>query len=138
MTKFTLDLGKLTKAARQSPRAIGLGGRRAFDDIRDDWVRGAVDLAPIDSANLRRQISGKVGGLGDGAYVEVKANAIQDTGGKRFNYAYYIHEQNAGGRTLKISGAEKKFLDVALERRKAEYKRWLENEIMAELKKMGW
>lgn len=138
MTSFTLDLGKLLKAVRQSPEAAGRGAKLALGDIKDDWVRGAVDLAPIDSSNLRRQIKGTTGGIGLNKYVEVEANATQDTGGKRFNYAYYIHEQNAGGRTLRLAGAEKKFLDAALERRKAEYKRWLEEDIKAELRKAGW
>lgn len=138
MTGFTLDLGKLMRAVSQSPQAAGRGAKLAMGDIKDDWVRGAVDLAPVDSANLRRQIEGKAGGGGLNKYVEVSANASQDTGGRRFNYAYYIHEHDAGGRTLKLSGAEKKFLDAALEKRKSEYKRWLEEEIIAELKRAGW
>lgn len=138
MTKFTLDLGKFMKAVQQSPQAAGRGAKLALGDIKDDWVRGAVDLAPIDSSNLRKQIEGKSGGVGLNKYVEVSANATQDTGGKRFNYAYYIHEHNAGGRTLKLAGAEKKFLDAAMEKRKSEYRRWLEEEIIAELKKAGW
>lgn len=138
MTRFSLDLGRLRRAARQAPQAAARGAKLALDDIKDDWVRGAVDLAPLDTGNLRRQINGKTGGAGLTQFLEVEANASQDTGGKRFNYAYYIHEMNAGGRTLRLSGAEKKFLDVALERRKAEYKRWLEEEITAELRRAGW
>lgn len=137
MADFTLDISKLAKAIRQSPEAAGRGATRALGDIKDDWVRGARDIAPVDSTNLRKQIKGDASG-GLGGNVEIHANATQDTGGKRFNYAYYIHEQDAGGRSLKLAGAEKKFLDVALEKRKADYQRWLEHEIKAELKKAGW
>lgn len=138
MAEFSLDMSKFKRAMQQTPQAVGRGAQVALRDIKDDWVRGAVDIAPLDKANLRRQINGKTGGTGLDRFVEIEANASQYTGGKRFNYAYYIHEKDAGGRTLKLSGAEKKFLDVALERRKVEYQRWLEEEIKAELKKLGW
>ncbi|QIG62526.1 hypothetical protein [Sporosarcina phage Lietuvens] len=136
MADFVIDFGKLTKAIKQSPEAAGRGATRAMGDIKNDWQRGAVDIAPMDSTNLRQQIKGEVKG-GLGGNVEIHANATQATG-RRFNYSYYIHEQNAGGKSLKLAGAEKKFLDVALEKRKGEYKRWLEEEIKAELRKAGW
>lgn len=138
MSEFTLDLGRLSKAIRQAPQAAGMGATRVLGDIKDDWVREAIDIAPLDKRMLRDSIHGEVINPGTSGSVEVHANAAQNTGGKRFNYAYYIHEMNAGGRTLKLAGAEKKFLDVALERRRAEYQRWLEDEIKAELKKAGW
>jgi len=138
MAEFTLDMSKFKRAVRDAPDVVGKGAKTALGDIKDDWVRSAVDIAPLDTSNLRKQIHGEVGGSGIDGFIEIEANATQNTGGKRFNYAYFIHEQNAGGRALKHAGAEKKFLAVSLERRNAEYQRWLEEEIEAELKKAGW
>lgn len=138
MAEFTLDIRKFKQAFTEAPGAAGRGAKRALGDIKDDWVRGAVDIAPVDKTTLRQAINGKTGGTGSDQFVEIQANATQDTGGKRFNYAYYIHEKDAGGRTLKLAGAEKKFLDVAMEKRQAEYQRWIEEEIMEELRKAGW
>lgn len=138
MAEFTLDISKFMRALEQSPEAAARGAILALGDIKDDWVRGAVDIAPLDKTTLRQSIKGKTGGTGANSFVEVEANATQDTGGKRFNYAYYIHERDAGGKKLKLAGAEKKFLDVAMEKRKAEYQKWLEEDIAEELKKAGW
>ncbi|WP_306464410.1 hypothetical protein, partial [Sporosarcina koreensis] len=136
--EFSLDVSKLLSAIDKSPKAVGRGATTAMGDIKDDWVRGAVDIAPLDTSNLRRQIHGEVVNPGMDGYVEIEANAFQDTGGKRFNYAYYIHEQDAGGGQLQTSGTEKKFLDKSLEQRKDEYQKWLEDDVMDELKKAGW
>lgn len=137
-TDFTLDIGKLTQAMKQSPEAVGKGATTAMYDIKDDWVREARDIAPIDTGNLRRQIIGDVKDLGKIPYVEVEANATQDTGGKRFNYAYYIHEMDAGGRQLRTPGTVKKFLDVSVDNRKSTYEKWLREEIENALKREGW
>ena len=138
MTEFTLNTRKLRNAMRVAPTAVGRGAKTALTDIKDDWVRGAVDIAPLDKTALRQSISGVVINPGMSGIVEIEANATQDTGGRRFNYAYYIHEENAGGRTLKLAGAEKKFLDEAMKRRKDEYQRWLIEEINEELRRAGW
>lgn len=138
MAEFSLDMSKFTRAMKRSPEAVGRGAAIALGDIKNDWVRESRDLAPLDKSHLRKQIRGDVVNPGISGMVEVHANAGQNVSGKRFNYAYYIHEQDAGGRTLRLAGAEKKFLDAALERRRSEYQRWLEEEIKAELKKQGW
>lgn len=138
MTEFTLDLSKLTRALSKSPEAAGRGAKLALGDIKRDWVREARDIAPIDSSNLRKQIQAEVFNPGVNGYVEIEANATQDTGGKRFNYAYYIHEQDAGGRQLRAPGTEKKFLDKSAEKQQSEWQRWLEEDIADELKKAGW
>ncbi|MGN7387726.1 hypothetical protein [Sporosarcina sp. SAFN-015] len=136
--EFSLDMSKFLRAIEKAPEAVGRGATNAMDEIKDDWVRGARDIAPLDSGNLRKQIHGEVAKPGANGYVEIKANAFQDTGGKRFNYAYYIHEQDAGGRQLRTPGTEKKFLDKSLDARKEEYQKWLEEDVMDELKKAGW
>ena len=138
--EFSLDMGRLTKAMRQSPKAVARGAATAMGDIKDDWVREARDIAPIDKGNLRTQIQGNVVGFGSNPYVEVEANATSITGGRRFNYAYYIHEGHmaADGKSLRTPGTVERFLEESLENRKAEYQKWLRDEIKSELRKAGW
>lgn len=130
--EFELDLGPLRRLIAKSPEAAGRGAQQALDDIKDDWVRGARDIAPLDSSNLRRQIVGEVEGRALDSKVIVTANAKQ----KGFNYGYYIHEENAGGKPLKAPGTVKKFLDESVD--EAKWQRMLEEEIADELKKAGW
>lgn len=141
MAEFSLDTRKLTEALKKSSTAATLGAAAALGEIKDDWVRESRDIAPIDpgpGGNLRRQIKGDVINPGASGTVEIHANATQDTGGKRFNYAYYIHEHDAGGGTLRTPGTVKKFLDESAESRKGEWQQWLEEEVAKELGKAGW
>lgn len=135
---FELDLGPLRQLIAKSPEAAGRGARQAMDDIKDDWVRQARDIAPLDTGNLRRQIAGEVEGQELNSKVIVTANAVQSSTGKwkRFNYGYYIHEENAGGKSLRTPGTVKKFLDESADEEK--WQRWLEEEIRNELDKAGW
>lgn len=136
--EFSLDLSKFKRAIKELPAQVGRGAQRGLGDIKDDWVRESRDIAPLDKRNLRDQIHGEVVNPGISGVVEVHSNATQDTGGKRFNYAYYIHEQNAGGRSLKLSGAKKKYLDESAKANQAKWQRWMEEEITSEIKKAGW
>lgn len=133
--EFTLDTSGLEALIRKSPIAAGMGAKQAMDDIKDDWVKGARDIAPLDSGNLRKQIEGEVDGSGFNSEVIVTANAKQEGG---FNYGYYIHELNAGGKNLRHEGTVKKFLDESADRREEKWKDWLEEEIGEALKKAGW
>lgn len=137
-SEFTLDMSEFKKAMRKAPDVVGKGAKTALGDIKDDWVREARDIAPLDKRNLRDQIHGNVQGASLDSFVEVQANATQDTGGRRFNYAYYIHERDAGGRQLRTPGTVKKFLDESGEKREGEWQKWLEEEIREELRKAGW
>lgn len=130
--EFELDLGPLRQLLAKSPEAAGRGARQAMDDIKDDWVRQSRDIAPLDTSNLRQQISGEVEGQELNSKVIVTANAKQ----KGFNYGYYIHEENAGGKSLRTPGTVKKFLDESAD--EAKWRRWLEEEITEALKGEGW
>ncbi len=132
---FELDLRHLERAIRKSPEAAGRGTRQALDEIKDDWVRASRDIAPLDTGNLRRQITGEVEGAALNSKVIITANATQKNG-KRFNYAYYIHEEDAGGKSLKTPGTVKKFLDESADETK--WQRWLEEEITDALRREGW
>jgi hypothetical protein len=135
---FSLDLSPLLKAIEQSPEAAGRGAKRGLDDVKDDWVRESRDMAPIDSGNLRRQINGEVDNPGLSGEIVVSVPAMSKWRGRPFNYAYYIHEENAGGKSLRTSGTVKKFLDESAVMRESTWQKMLEKEIEEELKRKGW
>lgn len=133
--EFHIDRTALDRALRQSPKAVNKGAAVALGDIKRDWVRESRDIAPLDSANLRRQIQSEVFEPGANGYIEIRANATQSG---RFNYGYYIHEMDAGGSSLLTAGAEKKFLDVSAETRIGDWTQWLEEEVEKALRSEGW
>lgn len=139
MAEFTLDISKFKRAINNAPQKVGKGATRAMGDIKDDWVRGSRDIAPLENRNLRDNINGEVKLDGRLPYVEIESNAYADTGGRRFNYAYYIHEgyMRADGKSLRTPGTVEKYLEESIDKRKAEYKQWLIDEIKSELKG-GW
>lgn len=136
--EFMLDLKPLERAIRKSPEVAGRGAKQALDDIKDDWVRLSRDIAPIDSSNLRKQIKGDIDGSGLDSELIIAANATSASKGTPFNYAYYIHEKNAGGKSLRGNGTVKKFLDEPAEKREEVWQKWLEEEIAEALKREGW
>jgi hypothetical protein len=135
---FTLDLTPLINLIERSPELAARGAERAMDDIKDDWVREARDIAPLDTGNLRRQIHGDVEGSGLNSEVVVVANATARSNRGNFNYAYYIHELDAGGKQLRTPGTEKQFLDNSAERNKRRYLEMIEDDIKDELRRGGW
>lgn len=135
---FSLDLKPLIRAIEKSPELAGKGARQAMDDIKDDWVKESRDNAPLDTTNLRKQITGELEGQALNTEVIVTANATQKTGAKRFNYAYYIHEghMSEDGKQLQTPGTVEKFFDESAE--EAKWQGWFEEEIEDALKKAGW
>lgn len=140
MKDFEIDFEELIRALEHAPEAIGRGAKKSLGDVKDDWVREAVDIAPLDKRNLRDQIHGNVDNPGLDGVVEVSGNATSDTGGKRFNYGYYIHEGHmaADGKSLRTPGTEEKFLEKSAEKRLKEYEQWFIEDIEKELKREGW
>lgn len=134
-----LDLTGFLRDLDVAAETIADAAKRGMHDALDDWKREAVDVAPIDKGTLRRSIAvGEINGEGVNLTGEVVANAIEKSGGRRFNYAYYIHEKDAGGKKLRTPGTEKKFLDIPAEKHGDEWLRNIENEIADELKRKGW
>ena len=123
-----VDLNSLHQLLRSSADSVEQGAKAGLEDIRDEWVADAVDIAPLDKGALRAAIDGQV----DGLTVTVMGNALQGD----FNYGYYIHELNAGGKSLKHPGTEKKFLDNSFDEKK--FEKILEDEIQRRLKGAGW
>lgn len=137
---LTLDLAPLINLIQRSPELAGKGAERAMGDIKDDWVREARDIAPLDTGNLRRQISGEAEKQGLNSEVVVVGNATARGGGGRFNYGYYIHEGHMAekGRKLRHPGTVEAFLDESAEENKEHYLRMIEDEIKDELRRGGW
>ncbi|MFY2158067.1 hypothetical protein ACOSZF_20875 [Cytobacillus firmus] len=134
---FSLDLSPLVDLLQRSPEAAGRGAVKAMRDIKDDWKRESVDVAPLDTGNLRRQINGRVEGSGLESTVEIEANAMNSG---QFNYAYYIHEGGmaADGKSLRHPGTEEEFLKKPAEENEQRWSRMLEREIRDQLDREGW
>jgi len=131
--EFYFDSGLMSQALARSIDATARGLQNGLTDVKNDWKAESVDAAPIDTSNLRQQIVAEVFTEGTGSGVEITANATR--GSRRFNYAYYIHEENAGGANV---NGEKKFLDKPAQDNKEKWARWIEDEIESELRRAGW
>ncbi|MED4399775.1 hypothetical protein [Metabacillus fastidiosus] len=129
------DLRDLEHLILSSPRAVSLGVRRAFDNIRDDWLDKSEAITPLETGHLRRETEGEVEGHDLDTLSVVLLNTAESADG--FNYAHYIHEENFGGKTPR-NGMEKKFLDKPLEENANEYKQTLEREVENQLRRAGW
>lgn len=135
-TNFRLDLSGLRKAIRYSAQYAGEAAEEALDEIKDDWVMEARNLAPLDSGNLRQQIKGRVQEAGLDSAIMVTANARNSSNNGNFNYGYYIHELDAGGDQLRNPGTEKKFLEKSVDEQK--YQRHLVRKVKEKLRSLGW
>ena len=130
--EFELNFTRFQAALAMAPNAAMRGAKRGLHDALDDWVRESRDIAPIDKGTLRRgikadgvrQVNGKL-------EATISSQAIEGD----FNYAYYIHEEDAGGKN--VSG-EKKYLDKSAEENRNKWLGWVEDEIKTELRRGGW
>lgn len=134
---FSLDLSPLVRLLEQSHEAAGRGVTTGMRDIKDDWKRAAVDVAPLKTGNIRRQINGRVEGSGLESTVEIEANAMNSA---RFNYAYYIHEghMSADGKSLRHPGTVEEFLAEPARDNEQRWQAMLEREIREQLDREGW
>lgn len=131
--EFYFESNGLIQAMERSIDATARGMLNGLTDVKNDWKGESVDAAPIATSNLRQQITAEVFTGGTGPCVEITANATR--GSRRFNYAYYIHEEDAGGANV---NGEKKFLDKPAQQNQEKWARWIENEIGSELRRAGW
>lgn len=131
--EFYFESNGLAQAMERSIDATARGMLNGLTDVKNDWKAESVDAAPIDTSNLRQQIAAEVFTEGDSTGVEITANATR--GSRRFNYAYYIHEEDAGGANV---NGEKKFLDKPAQDNKEKWADWIEREIESELRRAGW
>ena len=121
-------LSNLNNTNARVQRAV----RTGVQDCMDDLKRIAVDIAPIDSADLRRSGQAKVTQVAGHTVGEVTFQAI-DNG---FDYATWIHEgdYNLGPLSAQAPGTDgysvgNKYLERPLRGESAKYLRWIAEEI---------
>ena len=130
--QLEFDDRELKNALNKTPSIVGKLMEREMKEIRNDWRKQARDLAPIDSNNLRRRMGVQFKGSLLNVEVGVSSNADSDG----FNYAYYIHELNNGGKGVKSGVA--KYLDTAGEESQAKWQTWLESALKRAIEEAGW
>lgn len=134
--KITSNINEFERLLRQTPEAIGDGLKTAMHDIKRDWHSEALEIAPVDSGELRNQIKTRVDGAGLEQGVTIESNADN----KGFNYAYYIHEgyMAADGKSLRTSGTVEDYLDQSANKRVDTWVEWIEDDVKRELRRKGW
>lgn len=131
---ITSNMDEFMRLLRQTPDAMADGVNTAMHDIKKDWHDEAHDIAPLDKGDLRAKIRAKVDGAGIEKGVEIQSN----TNNRGFNYAYFIHEENAGGKSLRTPGTVKEYLDKSADKRADTWVEWLEDDMKRELRRKGW
>lgn len=130
--EFELDIAAFEAALKKLPKQLGEGVKVGLEIVKNEWVEGAQHVAPEDTGNLHDLITGEVRGQGTSGFIEIHGDAHSMKGGDHFNYAYYIHEENAGGKSLKLDknpNAVKEFLDKPAEDNMDKWQGILEDEI---------
>lgn len=160
-SSIEFDFRKLIEKYDKAAETIALGLRRGLHDVLDEWRAESVDVAPIDTTpapkrrrkgkrgrasggggTLRRSISvGEI--VSDGLSISgsISANATEKSrNGRRFNYAYYIHEGFAekDGKKMRTPGTVADFLDATAKKNEERWQVRIEEEIKEELRKQGW
>ncbi|MCP1354662.1 HK97 gp10 family phage protein [Aneurinibacillus migulanus] len=132
-----LDLSKFIRLLEKTPEAVYRGGKRGLHDAMDDWLAESRDVAPLDKGNLRKQLATEV----DPKTLtgEIHGNAVEyspEYG--RFNYGYWLHEDEGQSTKLSTPNTTHKFLDKPAQEHQKDWLRHIESEIEAEAKREGW
>lgn len=136
---ISFDMRRLMRALDGAAETIATGAKRGLHDALDEWQAESTDIAPLDKGTLRRGFKSDISNKGRNLVGEVTVNATEKSRKHgRFNYAYYIHEQDAGGKSLRTPGTEKKFLEIPLKENEDKWLADIERQIQAELKRKGW
>lgn len=130
--EFDLDVSEMKTLMLLAPMTAHKAAKGAMHDALDNWVVESRDIAPIDKGTLRRGIRSEGVTEKNGELVgEVSSTAIE----RDFNYAYYIHELDAGGKNV---GGVHQYLDKAAEDNRDKWLGWVEDDIKAALRGEGW
>lgn len=136
---FDFDISRLAELIEKSPEVAAEAARTGMHDVLDAWEREAVDVAPIDEGTLRKTITvEQIEGTGANLTGSISANAVVKSRSGRFNYAYYIHEEDAGGKKLRTPGTVKQFLDEPAKKNERKWQQHIEDEIQSGLERAGW
>jgi hypothetical protein len=133
--EFELDTSRLERLISLAPQTATRGAKRGLHDALDDWVVQSRNIAPLDKRTLRDGIKAEgVRSQTNNLTAEISSTAME----RDFNYAYYIHERDAGGKNLRTPGTVKKYLDESADQNKDKWLQWVEDEIRDELRSGGW
>ncbi|MUG87652.1 HK97 gp10 family phage protein [Paenibacillus timonensis] len=142
--EIDFDFSELIDAIKHAPEAVAEGAKRGLHDALDEWKADAYDIAPLRKGALRDSITPEVTGDGLSITGELSANVVELTNtGRRFNYAYYLHEIHPKKHGNKFAnpttpGTVPKFLDTAAEGKEDRWRQMIETEINKNLKGVGW
>jgi hypothetical protein len=136
MSDFVFDFSQVIHNLTEITQEVKVAAKNGVQDSVDDLKRIAVDIAPIDSGDLRRSGNAKVREQGKNIVGEVTFNATDDSGGKRFNYAIWTHEADytLGPLSRQAPGTDgysvgNKYLERPLMGEANKYLGWIADEI---------
>jgi hypothetical protein len=136
MSGLEFDFSGVVANMEAATARVRLAARDGVQDSVDDLKRIAVDIAPIDSSDLRRSGNATVRQTNTETVGEVSFSAVDNSGGQRFNYAIWIHEgdYNLGPLSAAAPGTDgyevgNKYLERPLKGEAEKYMRWIAEEI---------
>jgi hypothetical protein len=133
---FEIDFSRVITNLAEDSVLIKQAAKLGVQDSIDDLKRIAVDIAPIDSGDLRRSGNAKVRENAGNIVGEVSFSAVDNSSGRRFNYAVWTHEAdyNLGPLSRQAPGTDgyevgNKYLERPLKGESQKYLRWIAEEI---------
>jgi hypothetical protein len=136
MSGMEFDFSGVVANMAEATARVQLAARNGVQDSVDDLKRIAVDIAPIDSGDLRRSGHATVRQTPGEIVGEVGFRAVDNSGGRQFNYAVWIHEgeYNLGPQSAAAPGTDgydvgDKYLERPLRGEANKYMRWIAEEI---------
>ena len=136
MSGMDFDFSGVVANLATATARVQLAARNGVQDSVDDLKRIAVDIAPIDSSDLRRSGHATVRQSPSEIVGEVGFRAVDNSGGRAFNYAVWIHEgeYNLGPLSRQAQGTDgyevgNKYLERPLKGEANKYMRWIAEEV---------
>lgn len=136
MSGLEFDFARVVANMEAATRRVKEAAKDGVQDSVDDLKRIAADIAPIDSGDLRRSGHATVRQTPTETVGEVSFSAVDNSSGRRFNYAIWIHEgeYNLGPTSAGAPGTDgyevgNKYLERPLKGEAEKYMRWIAEEI---------
>jgi hypothetical protein len=136
MSGMEFDFSGVVANMELATARVKLAARHGVQDSVDDLKRIAVDIAPVDSTDLRRSGHAKVTQSLNEIIGEVGFRAEDNSSGRPYNYAIWIHEgdYNLGPQSAAAPGTDgyevgNKYLERPLKGEANKYMRWIAQEI---------
>jgi hypothetical protein len=136
MSGLEFDFASVVANMEAATLRVRQAAKLGVQDSVDDLKRIAVDIAPIDSSDLRRSGHATVTETPTNIIGEVSFSAVDTTGGQHFNYAIWIHEgeYNLGPLSAAAPGTDgyevgNKYLERPLKGEAEKYVRWIAEEV---------